>query len=390
MGAPEPVIRGARTAGALFGGVAASARVQSGRAERQAPPKASLDTLETAKNAAYKAVDESGVRFKPQRRSTRSPSDMALTPWTSRASTRACTRRPPPCCEEDRGGPEADRRALADAEPARPAAPADRPRPGLIERCGRAAHGPDHAGEHRQGSSSRPDAEHMTGGRTRRNAAQLITKARDLNTRVAKLRLAGRSGRGGGRSGGGDGRAATASNATAPERHPLPEQDQEPHARRGQPPTRRSAAPRPGTRFRQAGKLSPQGNGLMLAAHLGQGLRPMAPVRRRGGRWVSASKIISKAMTERNVQALRDLIANGGSKAEIAAAQQALVASRAPAPAAAEPDPARVSRSATCSVRGRARDAAASAPITSQNPPVDPDPPAPLGLTDHLELRPRR
>ncbi|HJR83453.1 MAG TPA: hypothetical protein VJ775_05955 [Sphingomicrobium sp.] len=66
-----------------------------------------------------------------------------------------------------------------------------------------------------------------------------------------------------------------------------------------------------GNFFRQVGKLSPEGNGLMLGGHLvAAGATGGASNVVAGGGFIA--KRVADAMTRRNVQALRELIATGG------------------------------------------------------------------------------
>lgn len=66
--------------------------------------------------------------------------------------------------------------------------------------------------------------------------------------------------------------------------------------------------------LRQVGKLSPEGNGLMTALHVGA-ILPSGGMS--GGVAIAGavSKRVADAMTRRNVQALRDIIARGGEEA---------------------------------------------------------------------------
>lgn len=322
--ASPKVEEGVRMAGALAGGVGAAVRANPAALATKAP-KVSLDTLETAKNAAYKAVDESGVKFTPKAFDTLTQ-DMAksmdeqgfnagLHPKAASMVAKIGE------AQKQTGGHSPTLTQLDQ----------------LRQQIGRDVASSSDAGDRRMGQIMRDSidqfvnsagAEHLAEGAPG-DAPQLLAKARDLNTRVAKLRSLDNldeaaADRAGATGSGGNGENALRQNVI---RFQNKTKNLTPDEQAATKTAIRGTTA--GNMFRQAGKLSPEGNGLMLGGHIAaavptHGASALVAI---GG---AASKIISKAMTERNVQALRDLIANGGSKAQIAAVQKAIAKSQPP------------------------------------------------------------
>lgn len=322
--ASPKVEEGVRMAGAVAGGVGAAVRANPAALAAKAP-KVSLDTLETAKNAAYKAVDDSGVKFTPKAFDTLTQ-DMAKS------------------MDEQGFNAGLHPKAAAMVEKIGQAqkqtgghSPTLTQLDQLRQQIGRDVAASSDAGDRRMGQIMRESidnfvnsatAEHLAEGAPE-GAAQLITKARDLNTRVAKLRSLDNldeaaADRAAATGSGGNGENTLRQNVIRFQNKTKNLTSDEEAA--AQTAIRGTGV---GNMFRLAGKLSPEGNGLMLGGHIGAAALThgsTVPVALAG----AASKIISKAMTQRNVNALRDLIANGGSKAQIAAAQKAVLKSQPP------------------------------------------------------------
>lgn len=288
----------------------------AGRGVLRAPtaPKRKAPTLEeltAQKNAAYKAVDDSGVTFRPEAFRTLTE-DMAM---AADAEGFHAGLHPKTAAMLERLG--ASNRASGGHAPT--LTQLDQ----LRQQIGNDVAGSADAGERRMGKIliaqiddfiSAAGPEHLSGGNGPQSA-QTLLKARELNTRVSKLRSLDNlddaaDDRAAATGSGGNINNATRQNAIRFK-----------NKTRNLTPAERDATQKvisgtpAGNALRQVGKLSPQGNGLMLAGHLAaavpsHGFSGIAAV---GG---AAAKMASDAITARNVQALRELIASGGEVAE--------------------------------------------------------------------------
>jgi hypothetical protein len=158
--------------------------------------------------------------------------------------------------------------------------------------------------------------------------AETIRRARDLNTRVRKIEGLDEAVDTARTRAGSTGTGGNVDNATRQNVRRFSEQT------RNLTPDERAAAERVvmGSRaqnaLRQVGRLSPQGNGLMQAGHLAA-LGPTGGASAAVAVGGAVSKVVADAITTRNVNELRSLIAAGGNAAarqianelEIAAAQ---------------------------------------------------------------------
>jgi hypothetical protein len=294
---------GLSAAGRGLSNAAAKARTTSPK-----PKAPTLDEITTAKNAAYKAVDDSGVRYTPQAFSDM----MESAAHTLDAEGYHAGLHPKTAQMMERIG--SSQRELGGYGPT--LTELDQ----LRQQIGRDVASSADPGERRMGQILRAQIDHfidtagpeqITGAADPEQAAQLIRKARDLNTRVEKLgsldQLDDTAGRRAARTGSGGNkenalrqnvdRFLTDTGNLTP--------DEEAAARKvvmGTP---------TGNALREVGKLSPFGNGLGLAIHAVGGFTshgttlPLAAVG-------FGAKKVSEAMTRGNVAALRDLIAIGG------------------------------------------------------------------------------
>jgi hypothetical protein len=182
----------------------------------------------------------------------------------------------------------------------------------LRQQIGRdVASSPD-AGERRMGTIMRGQIDNYISGLPEGNT---LTTARDLNTRIEKLRSLDNldqaaSDRASGTGSGGNINNATRQNVIRFK-----------NATGNLTPDEQAAAQQvidgtmTGNALRQVGKLSPSGNGLMAAGHMAA-LLPSHGASAVVGLGGAVAKAASDAITTRNVQALRNLIASGGQAAQ--------------------------------------------------------------------------
>ncbi len=165
------------------------------------------------------------------------------------------------------------------------------------------------------------------------NGGPIVKTARDLNTRVRKIEAVNDAVESARLRAGSTGSGGNANNATRQNLRRVMEQT------RNLTPAERAAmedvvvGSKGQNLLRQVGKLSPEGNGLMTAFHLGAlvptgGLSGVAAV---GG---AISKLAADAMTKQKVANLVDLMARGGQAAVQAEQELARVAATDPAIAA--------------------------------------------------------
>lgn len=310
----------ARIVGAGAGAVAASvnprALLPTPAAAGEAAP--TLAELAAAKTAAYKAVDDSGVRYTPQAFG----SLMEATAQKLDAEGFHAGLHPKTALMMERIG--ASDRAVGGYSPT--LTELDQ----LRQQIGRDVASSSDPGERRMGQLMRDQIddfienagpEQLVGGDAA-TAGGLITKARDLNARVSKLRSLDQldekaTDRAASTGTGGNGENAQRQNVRRfADKTKNLTADEKAAARRvvrGTP---------GGNALRQVGRLSPEGNGVMVGMHL-LGALPShgmsLPVAGAG----FIARRVSDALTQRNVQALRDLIASGGEAAQEVTAQLA-------------------------------------------------------------------
>lgn len=286
---------------ALGSGAGAIATRGGRRARRQeAPPN--VEQLARQRDEAYAAVDAAGERYSPEafNRLTR---DMAAA--VDEAGFHGGLHPKTAAMLERLGRSE---RAIEGGY-----SPSLQELDQLRQQIGRdVASSPD-AGERRMGTILRRQIDDFIEAE---GGSPDLLRARDLNTRVAKLReldnlddaAADRTGATGS---GGNINNATRQNVIRFQNNVDNLTPDEQAASR-----RVIRGTRTGNALRLAGKLSPTGNGLMAAGHLA------AILPTHGGSAVvglggALSKAASDAITTRNVQALRDLIASGGREAAV-------------------------------------------------------------------------
>lgn len=276
----------------------------------------SLDALTAQKKDAYDAVDASGVRYDPEAMNTLlvgMANDMDKQGFHAGLHGKAATMLDKIGGSVQQAGGYSPTLSELDQ---------------LRQEIGRdVASSPD-KGERKMGSIMRAKIdgfinsagpEDIVGASDPAAAAELIAHARDLNTRVEKMRALDNldehaSDRASVTGSGGNINNTTRQNAL---RFKNQVDNLTPDEQAA---TQRIIDGTPtGNALRQLGKLSPEGNGLMMLAHgatttaeLASGHSPMAVAQ--GGLALAGaiSKRVADAMTEGNVQALRNLIARGG------------------------------------------------------------------------------
>jgi hypothetical protein len=299
-------------------GAAGGALARSGAPKTARTPAPTLDELTAQKTAAYKAVDDSGVTYTPQAFKSLSAkmaqaADAAGFHAGLHPKTAAMLEK---IGASDRGvGGYAPTLTQLDQ---------------LRQQIGNDLAGASDAGERRMGSILRDQIdefiantkpEHLSGGDAE-TAAQALVKARNLNTRVMKLRSLDNLDEAAADRASATGSGGNINNATRQNVIRFKNKT------RNLTPAEQEAAQtvisgtRVGNALRQVGKLSPQGNGLMLGGHLaGVATGFVTHGATAGIAGASAvagavARAASDAITARNVQALRDLIATGGEAAE--------------------------------------------------------------------------
>lgn len=209
------------------------------------------------------------------------------------------------------------------------------------------------------------DPGQMVGGADPGQAAQVLSTARDLNTRIMKLRSLD------GLDQAAEDRAAVTGSGGNINNTTRQNVLRFKNNTGNLTPAEQAAAQTvidgtpTGNALRLVGKLSPEGNGLASLAHvgsitaeLGTGHSPVAMTQAGVALTGAISKRVSDAMTSRNVQALRDLIASGGK-----AAQQVSVA-------LADPQYADLRRQLANDLAGQAGVQGASRPSMTGAPPL--------------------
>lgn len=314
MGASPGVERATRLAGAVLGGGAASVRLNPAALTRGEENATTLSSLEAQKNAAYRAVDEAGISFKPA----------AFSDLTQKMATAM-----------DEAGfsaglhPKASTMIANIGSSVRGAkghAPTLSELDKLRQQIGRDVASTSEAGERRMGTimrqaiddfiaGAKPEDLHVGAGDPGK-AADLLNRARDLNTRVEKLKTLENL------DDAAIDRAAATGNGTngqnTSRQNAIRFQKQV-----GNLTSDEQAAARTAIRgtlaqnaLRGLGALSPErgaiGSFVHLAAAFGSGGHSIP---------LSVASILARrasgAMQEANVQRLRDLISAGGDKAAV-------------------------------------------------------------------------
>jgi hypothetical protein len=308
LGASPGVVNAARTVGALAGGGVASVRM--GPSSMAAPVSGEdlAATLKTAKNQAYAAADNAGVQYKPQAvadLATNIKSDLAgarydpdfhpvVAKVVNKIDSKVSDGWSPSLSELD------DLRKFVGENLGSSSSPTE-------ARLGNVIKG--NIDNFIQNAT--PDQ--VTGG-TADGAARLISNARDLNTRYMKVQAVNEALDKAGLQAGKSGSGGNIDNATRQRMASLLDSipnlsDEEQAAVRGI-----VMGGQGQNLLRQAGKLSPQGNGLMAAGNLGAAAfgGPLGAIPGVAG---LLSKMAADGITRSKVQGLVQLMANGGSKA---------------------------------------------------------------------------
>lgn len=272
-----------------------------------ADPTPTLETLAPQRDAAYQAVRDSGVKYTPE-------AFQGLTQDIAGALDEQgfnAGLHPKTAAMMQRIG-ESDRGAGG-------MSPTLEQLDQLRQQIGRDVAASPDAGERRMGQIMRgkiddfianagPDA--ITGGDPQQGAA-MIAKARDLNTRVAKLESLDQLDQAAADRAAASGSGGNVNNATR--QNVIRFKNDTGNLT----PDERAAAQKvidgtmTGNALRQVGKLSPAGNGLMTAGHIAM-LLPTHGASAGVAVTGAVAKAASDAITARNVGALRDLIASGG------------------------------------------------------------------------------
>mgnify|MGYP000146114932 CR=1 FL=1 len=298
----------ARVAGAAGGAILASSNPRALLKPKAAPrpPAPTLEELSAQRDAAYKAVDESGATYSPEAfndlvMSTAQKMDAegfhaGLHPKAAQMMERINASQKgieggysPTLSQLDQLRQQIGRDVAASADP----------------------------GERRMGQIMRDQIDEFIANAApegAEGAGDLITRARDLHARVSKLKALdgldeAAADRAASTGTGGNIENATRQNVRrfADKTKNLSEAERAAAKKvvRGTP---------AGNALRQVGRLSPEGNGVMAGIHL-LGAVPShgmtVPVAGAG----FIARRVSDALTQKNVQALRDLIATGGEEA---------------------------------------------------------------------------
>lgn len=280
----------------------AGAGALAARGRPQAQPSPTLDELTRQRDAAYAAVDASGHRYDPQQtdalmQNIAGAMDQAgyhagLHPKAAQMMERIG--------QSQRGTPGGFAPTLSELDQ-------------LRQQIGRDVAASPDPGERRMGQIMRDQIDQFIADSGTGNAE--ILQARDLNARVSKLRsldnLDDQATRRAARTGSGGNRENTqrqnVDRFLTTTRNLTPDEQAQARATvMGSP---------AGNMFRLGGKLSPEGSGLMLAGHLAAAV-PTHGVSAGIALGGAASKAISEAITSRNVNTLRSLIARGGTVAQ--------------------------------------------------------------------------
>lgn len=319
VGAPPIVQTGARVLGAVAGGGASALRTPPKKVAAAALPTPTLDQLYAQKNAAYQAVDNAGVKYTPK------AFDSLITGITDemKASNINPIRHPKAFSWMQ----ELD--SVRDQSPTLTTLDHIRQ---SIRRDVASATDPAEAYFGKKMiqnidefvNSARPDQ--VSAGDPQK-AAALIAQARDLNTRVRKLESVQGALDSADFRAKGTGSGGNINNATRQKLRPLIDPTSKQRIRNLTPDeaaalTRTVKGTPTQNVLRQFGKLSPEGNGLMQALHLGaawptHGASGLLAV---GG---AVAKRMADAGTAKNVQGLLELIAQGGVKGRAATTELA-------------------------------------------------------------------
>lgn len=303
--ATNPLVLGLGAAGGALVPAASKPKVV------KAAPAPTLDELTAAKNAAYKAVDDSGVTYKPEAiKSLAANIQQDLT--------------------DARLNPKLHPKASAMLDDITGmAAKGDTPTITQLDQLRQVvrrdvASSPDN-GERFMGKRIIDQIDNFIGdttpaminGANGPQVAATLAKARDLNTKVVKLSAIQDAGDAAERQAAKTGSGGNFNNAT---RQQI---DRAAGKVKNWTPDEQAAIDKvvlgtpTGNVLRTVGKLSPEGNGLMLAGHLAAAVptHGVSAVTAFAG---AASKAIADAMTSRNVDALVDLISRGGDAGQVA------------------------------------------------------------------------
>lgn len=293
--------RAARDPLTLGVGAVAGRMATPGRGPKpKAAPAPTLDELTAQKTAAYKAVDESGHRFSPKDFNT-------LTENMAQAMD----------AEGFNAGLHKKAAAMLDAigtskRKTRGYSPTLSQLDQLRQQIGRDVAASPDPGERRMGAIMRDQIDAFIEAQGK--GSDLIQSARNLNTRVQKIRSldnldVAAEDRAAVTGSGGNVNNATRQNVLRFRNNTgnlTPEEEAAANkVIRGTP---------AGNALRLAGKLSPGGNGLMAAGHLAA-IIPTHGASAAVGIGGVVAKLASDAITARNVGKLRDLIARGGKEA---------------------------------------------------------------------------
>jgi hypothetical protein len=312
----------AETAGSLAGGVAANARINpaSGAAKLVQKP-ANLQQLQAAKTAAYKAVDNAGVRYTPQAFSN------AVDEIAAQAATDNLNPvRHPKAASMLKDLQDQAKEVAAGETPPPTLTQLDQLRQVISRDVARAPDPAERffgkkmiAGLDAMVEGAKP--EDLTGADPQ-TAADLIANARDMNTRFRKVETVTNAVSKAELRAASTGSGGNANNAIRQNLRGVLEKG------RNFTPDERNALTTAVTgtpvqnALRMAGKLSPEGNGLMLAGHLTAGALSHGtsiPVAVAG----IAAKAVADGMTRQSVQKVIDLMSVGGNAGTYQLAQMA-------------------------------------------------------------------
>lgn len=313
FGASPQVENAARMVGAVGGGVAAAARVNPGAITAK-PNVPKLEKLVADKNAAYDAVKANGERYSPEAFSgmlTGMAAKMDENGFSSGSHPKAFAKlRDIGSSQSATGGYSP---TLEDLDK-------------LRFQIGRdVASSPD-KGERMMGTIMRNQIDQFIADQ---GGSPDLLRARDLNTRVEKLQLLNKLDAKAARRAAVTGSGGNINNTLRQNIDKFIDKTPNLTDAEHEAAMKVVMGTPSANLFRQGGKLSPEGNGLGLTTQIVGGV-----VTHGASLPIGASGFIAKriadGITKRNVQALRDLIASGGSKAEIAAAKRAVIKSQPP------------------------------------------------------------
>lgn len=315
-GAGEDVQNAADAVGTLAGGVGANVRIGAPKGEPVPVPRPpSLDELRTQKNAAYAAVDHAGIQYGPSAVSglvadIKAQTQQAMIDPDLHPQATAIIKRLDQLQNEPITLTKLDQIRRLNRDNVIAGASKDQRRIGYIVQ---------NALDNFVANASPGD---LIGGADPQSAAATLSTARDLNTRVAKMESVQTAADKAKLQAGATGSGGNINNALRQKLRTVLERS------RGLTDDEQNAltAAVVGTpvqnALRQVGKLSPQGNGLMLSGHLGAAALSHGttlPVAVAG----AAAKAVADGMTQANVQRVMDLMATGGNAENLQLAQMA-------------------------------------------------------------------